>query len=70
MDGVTHINVYSRGETAVGRWLSNFTRCSLETEDGNFESIEGYWYWLTTHDCELRELHGFLAKKVGREFLK
>jgi hypothetical protein len=45
-DGIEHINIYSKGRTALGIFLSNFTQCDLETEDGEFSSIEGYWYWL------------------------
>lgn len=69
-DGIDHINVYSKGKTELGRFLSNFTYCKINTEDGNFNSIEGYWYWLGTNDPKreiLRGLYGFQAKKVGRE---
>ena len=69
-DGITHINVYSKGKTALGKWLSNFTRVPIETEDGHFESIEGYWYWLGTNDAhkdELRYASGWQAKSLGRE---
>lgn len=71
-DGITHINVYSKGRTALGLFLSNFTTFPLETEDGNFESVEGYWYWLSVSPDEprrdeLRRLSGFDAKKLGRE---
>ncbi len=69
-DGKKHINIYSKGATELGRYLSNFTKAPIETEDGSFLSIEGYWYWLgCTHpDKEiLRELYGFKAKQVGRE---
>jgi len=70
MDGVTHINVYSKAETEVGRWLSNFTYCPVKTEDGSFNSIEGYWYWLTVREESLRTVHGFQAKRIGRESQK
>lgn len=67
-DGVTHLNVYSRGATELGRWMSNFTRQPMEVgKHGHFESVEGYWYWLGCRDDRLRDLYGFLAKKVGRE---
>jgi len=69
-DGVDHINVYSKGATRLGRWLSNFTPCKLITEDGEFASIEGYWYWLgCTHPDRdrLRTAYGFRAKQLGRE---
>lgn len=65
-DGVTHINIYSKGKTELGRWLSNFTYAPIETEDGPFNSIEGYWYWLSCHNDILRTLSGFSAKQTGR----
>jgi hypothetical protein len=39
-DGIDHINVYSKGKTPLSRFLSNFAEADLETEDGNFASIE------------------------------
>lgn len=70
MDGITHINIYSKGKTSLGRALSNFSHTPIETIDGKFESIEGYWYWLGSEDEDkdyLRSLHGWEAKEVGRE---
>lgn len=67
MDGETHINIYSKGVTEVGRWLSNFTYSPIKTEDGLFCSVEGYWYWLSSRNEELRSLCGFSAKKIGKE---
>lgn len=69
-DGVTHLNVYSKAQTDLGRWLSNFTRSWVNTEDGPFASIEAYWYWLGTDSPrreELRGTHGFRSKQLGRE---
>lgn len=66
-DGVTHVNVYSQGRTALGRFLSNFAISPIETEDGSFRSIEGYWYWLSVNDDRLRRMTGYAAKKLGRE---
>ena len=69
-DGIDHINVYSKGKTELGRFLSNFARTPIITEDGKFESIEGYWYWLGIDNSkkeELRNLYGFKAKQFGRE---
>lgn len=73
LDGKTHINVYSRGKTKLGQDLSNFAPLGFTLVDhGSFASVEGYWYWLTVRPDSplrdrLRELHGFLAKKLGRE---
>lgn len=68
-DGVDHINIYSQGNTRLGRLLSNFAWSPITTLDGKFNSIEGYWYWLnsdSTQKDRLRSLFGFQAKRVGR----
>lgn len=47
MDGVTHINIYSKGKTQLGRVASNFAYFPFEIpNDGRFSSVEGYWHWL------------------------
>ncbi|WP_338924388.1 hypothetical protein V0M98_32770 (plasmid) [Pseudomonas silesiensis] len=66
-DGVTHIDVYSKGKTDLGKDLSHFAHkpfCHLE--HGLFASVEGYWYWLTRQAEELRHAHGYAAKEMGR----
>lgn len=71
MDGIDHINIYSKGQTWLGRWLSNFQYAPFTHEThGSFHSIEGYWYWLKTGLCHdtLRTLSGWEAKKEGRKF--
>ncbi|ALS22150.1 hypothetical protein [Paenibacillus naphthalenovorans] len=54
--------------------LSNFYRFDIATKDGNFSSVEGYWYWLGIEDCKekevLRNLSGYSAKKTGTELKK
>lgn len=70
-DGVTHINIYSKAKTELGRFLSNFADCNVETEDGRFRTIEGYWYWLglklgTPDREQLRVTNGFDSKFIGR----
>lgn len=72
LDGVTHLNVYSQAQTELGRRLSNFALSPIDTEDGKFNSIEGYWYWLgvapgTSKRDSLRSRWGYEAKKLGRE---
>lgn len=66
-DGITHINVYSKGKTILGQFLSNFAHAPALTPDGEFTSIEGYWYWLSCRDERLRKLSGHMAKRVGRQ---
>jgi hypothetical protein len=68
-DGRTHINVYSNGKTELGRFLSNFSYSPIITEDGKFESIEGYWYWIGCKHPNrdlLRSAYGASAKSLGR----
>lgn len=69
-DGVDHINIYSKGKTELGRWMTNFAHSSFTLpEHGTFASIEGYWYWLMTgkqHET-LRHVYGFAAKETGKE---
>lgn len=72
-DGVTHINIYSKGATVLGRQLSNFALTPfIHTDYGKFASVEGLWYYVGTgckHEV-LRTLSGYKAKQVGKEFMK
>ncbi len=69
-DGVDHINIYSNDKTELGRFLSNFTYSPfVHPQFGSFNSIEGFWWWLSTgkkYD-EFRILHGLKARNRGRE---
>ena len=73
-DGLEYINMYSKAKTPLGRMLSDFFHFPIETEDGHFESVEGYWYWLSLPINEeteiMRRLYGFQAKNKGRELRK
>jgi hypothetical protein len=70
-DGLDFINIYSKGVTEVGRYYSHFTYAPIEIPgDGHFDSVEGYWYWLTRRDDILRELWGYPAKSVGKALPK
>lgn len=73
-DGVTHVNVYSQGKTELGKFLSNFARTPIETPEGRFESIEGYWHYLglpaNSGREQLKNLYGAEARKVGQELRK
>lgn len=64
-DGFDHINIYSKGKTELGRWMSNFTYAPIEVPHGKFTSIEGYWYFLKTGDERFKHLHGYKAKALG-----
>lgn len=68
-DGETHINVYSKGKTWLGRQLSNFAHTPFKIEPyGTFQSVEGFWYWLATgrNHHYLQDLYGWEAKREGR----
>lgn len=70
-DGVTHINVYSKGRTELGQLLSNFSETPFKHEKyGHFASMEGYWYYIKTGCChdELRRLYGASAKGRGVKY--
>lgn len=68
LDGITHINVYSGGNTRVGREISNMsTHPIVHPRHGNFNTIEGFWWWLSTgmKDDYFRTCSGFDARKKG-----
>lgn len=71
LDGIEHINIYSKGKTEVGRMLTNFAYSPFShPEYGSFVSVEGFWYWLRNgkqHD-RLRTMYGFRAKEFGKQF--
>lgn len=71
LDGIAHINTYSKGRTELGRMLSNFYYAPFEhPEFGKFDSVEGFWYWYKTGQKYevLRELHGYKAKQEGKKY--
>lgn len=71
-DGVDHINIYSKGKTALGMLLSNFAHTPFTGGNKEFASVEAWWYWYSTGKMHshLMLLHGFNAKKEGRKYKK
>jgi len=69
-EGVDHINIYSKSSLELGRQLSNFAYSPFVCEDGKFNSVEGYWYWLHCRHDDLKSLYGFNAKKFGQSYVK
>lgn len=47
-DGINHINIYSKGRTALGKYLSMFQMCDVwyTTPHGKFKTLEGYYHFL------------------------
>ncbi|MCK9155076.1 MAG: hypothetical protein M0P12_03070 [Paludibacteraceae bacterium] len=70
-DGKTHINIYTKGKTKLGRNLTNLSRHGFEmNEYGRFECVEGFWYYYLT-GCQHEDFHGydgFTAKKEGQKY--
>lgn len=70
-DGITHINIYSRGKTTLGRWLSHYQHMPfVHPFYGPFYSMEGFWFYIRSgrkHD-ELRYVSNFKAKTMGKQF--
>lgn len=64
-DGEDHINAYSKSKCDIGRKLSNFYECDLKLNEGDFKSLEGYWFYLLTNDMKLSKMHGIEAKRYG-----
>ena len=69
-DGVDHVNIYSRGKTKLGKFLSNFANTPISLPEGDFQSIEGYWHYLGVPDGipgkeTLKHLSGYKAKELG-----
>ncbi len=70
LDGCTHINVYSKGATELGRLLAHFTYSPfVHPYYGPFNSMEGFWYYIKARkpDDALRTLHGWEAKEYGKK---
>lgn len=69
-DGVTHINVYTRGTTSLGRCLSNLSDCNIEHPYfGHFRNLEGLWFYMKTGfvDDSFRILKGMHAREHGKK---
>lgn len=73
VDGVDYINIYSKGETELGRKTSHFSYGHfVHPELGEFDSMEAFWIFAKAADQEdpevqkLRKLVGYQAKLAAR----
>lgn len=69
-DGISHINVYTRGATVLGRGLSNLSDCNIEHPYfGHFRTLEGLWYYMKTgfKDDTFRIVKGLSAREQGKK---
>lgn len=72
-DGKDHINIYTKGKTFLGRFLSNLYPAPVETEkSGYFYSAEALWYFLTRDDSDIfKNIESpFKCKELGRKRAK
>lgn len=71
-DGVDHINIYTGGQTKLGRLLSNLAPVSfIHPTHGKFNTVEGFWYWARCGYIEkywedFSTASGFDAKRLGK----
>lgn len=68
-DSVTHINIWYRADTELGRLLSHFSYSPfVHPYYGPFNSMEGFWFYIRSieRDDKLRNLYGAKAKEYGR----
>ena len=74
-DGKTHINVFSKSRSVLGRLLSNFAHTPIEVDGLKFESIESWWYWTKMNNINKSELFPVfeqdildsIRNKIGKE---
>lgn len=67
-DGVTHINVYTKGKTELGRLLSNLAATPFTHPIyGEFKCVEGFWYMYTTGNTKFQTMDGWTAKREGNK---
>lgn len=69
VDGVTLINIYSRGLTELGRGLTHFAYAPFtHPAYGRFNCMEGFWHWFKSveRDDRLRVMSGREALSFGR----
>lgn len=69
-DGFDHINIYTKGQTSLGRALTNlYDRQFTVPGYGTFQCMEGFWYYYLT-GCQYPEfltMRAFAAKKEGKK---
>ena len=72
-DGNTHINIYSKAKTELGRMLSHFHYAPFNhPEYGTFLTMEGFWHYLAT-GCKyepFKNMPGIKAKTFAKGMTK
>lgn len=67
LEGITHINVYTKSKFSLGKGLSNLANIGFNIDEHHFKSLEGFWYWNLTGKRyeDFKNMTGFEAKKKG-----
>lgn len=67
LEGITHINVYTKSKFSLGKGLSNLANICFNIDEHHFQSLEGFWYWNLTGKRyeDFKNMTGFEAKKKG-----
>lgn len=68
-DGVDHINIYDKGNTALGMFLSHSYRYSfIHPVLGKFNTMEALWYFVQSKDRDdkIRDLAGKAIKEYAK----
>lgn len=71
-DGIDHINIYTKGKTALGRALTNLSNYAFIYEGTMFQSMEAFWFY-HKHQMQglpfegLPMMKGFDAKQFGKK---
>lgn len=67
-DGITHINIYSKGKTELGKALTNLSDRDFDWQGKHFGSLEAMWFWLLSDKKrdDFIPLGGFAAKKLSK----
>ena len=70
-DGIDHINVYMKGRTTFGRFFSNLQTTPIKLGSlGEFQCIEGLWFYLGFQDERFHKASGYDCKSLSKELLK
>lgn len=74
-DGITHVNIYTKGKTNLGKMLSNFHQCDIIIDGIKYRTVEHYWQWakaiyvndLATATSILKMRSAASVKKAGSD---
>lgn len=68
LDGVEHINIWAKGATWLGKFLSHRTLCELNLPEGRFLCVSAYWYHLTCkEDSRLSHVNGWETELLAAQ---